>query len=209
MWVRFGGKCGGVLILKSSEILALNLIFFLVEIVWTVQLFTVVLSFLLECFRVGKGAYLTFRWDLRVFKPMPIFAMGENLLPADDIGAAVLMQDPEAMLERGIPSEAIREIRLVESLCVFVRVCTWLSISFVSGLLPSHCKLHFCVFFYFPIFFSLSSMWECTLSFDTGTFPGLWVCFSNNQHFYITLELFHRGFSCVYKKTCKLFLRLS
>lgn len=55
---------------------------------------------------------------------MPIFAMCENLLPADDIGAAVLMQDPEAMLERGIPSEAIREIRLVESLCVFVRVCT-------------------------------------------------------------------------------------
>lgn len=79
---------------------------------------------------------------------MPIFAMCENLLPADDIGAAVLMQDSEAMLEREVPSEAFREIRLVESLCVFVRVCTWLSISFVFGLLPSHCKLHFCFFLF-------------------------------------------------------------
>lgn len=44
-----------------------------------------------------------------------------------------------------------------------------------------------------------------------GNFSGVVSVFffSNNQHFYITLELFHRGFSCVYKKTCKLFLRLS
>lgn len=109
-------------------------------------------------FAIGKRVYLTFRWDLRVFKPMPIFAMCENLLPADDIGAAVLMPDPEAMLERGIPSEAIREIRVVESLCVFVRVCTWLSISFVSGCYGVTANCTF-VFFYFPIFFSLSSMW--------------------------------------------------
>lgn len=46
--------------------------------------------------RANLPIYLTFRWDFWVFKPMPILAMCENLLPAfDDIGhcvaAAVLL----------------------------------------------------------------------------------------------------------------------
>lgn len=35
----------------------------------------------------NNGVYLTFRWDFWVFKPMPILAMCENVLPAfGDIG---------------------------------------------------------------------------------------------------------------------------
>lgn len=122
---------------------------------------------------------------------MPIFAMCENLLPAafDDIGAAVLMPDPEVTTTTTTtgfrwPSRKFRILfsrrrRRCGAVIRVVRGVLSISLSHVA-------TLHFSLGV-FPIFFSLSRGSVHSL-FQVEHFSG--CVFSNNQHFsvfYITL----------------------
>lgn len=121
---------------------------------------------------------------------MPIFAMCENLLPAafDDIGAAVLMPDPEVTTtttEIRWPSRKFRNFffpRRRRRCGVVIRVVRG---GFLSISLSHVATLHF-LLGVFPIFFSLSRGSVHSL-FPVEHFSG--GVFSNNQHFcvfYIT-----------------------
>lgn len=132
--------------------------------------------------RRTSALYLTFRWDFWVLRPMPIFAMCENLLPAafDDIGAAVLCRIRKRCCCGGCSDVHPEDPWSNPSWSVLHRV----SISFVF---PR--KLHFflcvCVFPTFLLCFS-----------STGkTFPGCLFLSPIISTFYITLELIHRFFS--------------
>lgn len=123
---------------------------------------------------------------------MPIFAMCENLLPAafDDIGAAVLMPDPEVTTTTTTtrfrwPSRKFRILfsrrrRRCGAVIRVVRGVLSISLSHVA-------TLHFLLGVFSDFLLTLQG--ECALSFSSWTL--FRVCFfSNNQHFsvfYITL----------------------
>lgn len=151
------------------------------------------------CVFSGGEIYLTFRWDFWVFNPMPIFAVCENLLPAafDDIGAAVLCR----IRKRCCGADFHPEIRCWRggnyTLCfsIFFLYFLFSHLNF-SAFFFSHCEYRFCRFrdFFFAAIFR--SHFNCTLFFlalsnvsALSSRMGIFRVFSDNQHFYITLEL--------------------
>lgn len=121
--------------------------------------------------RRTSAPYLTFRWDFWVLRPMPIFAMCENLLPAafDDIGAAVLCRIRKRCCCGGCSDVHSKDLEVIR-VEVFFAEYRFPLFSTQTALL---CV---CVYVFFPDFSSL-------FFFDGENFSELFVPLSNNQHF--------------------------
>lgn len=119
--------------------------------------------------RRTSAPYLTFRWDFWVLRPMPIFAMCENLLPAafDDIGAAVLCRIRKRCC-CGCCSDVHPEDLEVIRVEVFFTEYRFPLFSTRTALL--------CVCVFFRLFLFV-------FFFDGENFSGLFVSLFNNQHF--------------------------
>lgn len=148
--------------------------------------------------RRTSAPYLTFRWDFWVLRPMPIFAMCENLLPAafDDIGAAVLCRIRKRCCCGGCSDVHSKDLEVIR-VEVFFAEYRFPLFSTQTALL---CV---CVYVFFPTFpLCFSSMGK--------TFPSCLFLFPIISTFYITLGLIHRLFFLLVElvlcilKICKL-----